>query len=1515
MRKLLILIVFLFSINFVLGADVAYILETNTPLNSKLTNILSEIGVSYDVVRDDKIATTDFSQYPLLLITEDVDRRDYLPFNEKSAIFFDERIAETVWAGADAAKTSAAKQIDVKLPNDDTFDGINIPPDGEIDVYSGSGSEMHFLRIKPRNIIVTTLAIRTNGDLPVIARSIRDINGNVVKDILLGISKPDDWNSNSELIFKNSVRWMLNDVDQDGDGWFFGEDCDDNDPTVNPGALEELDDKDQNCVNDIPILKQDIPDQSWNEDTSLSLDLSLYLADPDGDDLIYDHTTLSNIDIRVDNDLAIFIPSANWYGAESIKFTANDEEFSVESNLFDLEVIDTFDPDLFSPVVELLEPSDGFISNNDDVTLKFRATDPTDSFFECKFYSDIGGNFEPDDNVLVVASGSIHTGVARDLDDGTYNWNVECDDSENVVRAPKNKTFTVDENDPPILRSINDIEVNEGELVEIVAVADDADNDQLTYNINDNRFIKVANKFRWQTGFEDAGEYSFTVIVTDGELSDEILVSVIVNNLNREPKLLGIIPLQKVQEDNTIKLNLSNYFNDPDKDALVYTVVNSLDNLEAIIEDSIVTIMPNQNWFGNTKIKFRASDGESAVESNFVDVVITSVNDAPVLENIDNMAVNEGDLVTVIANVIDVDGDILTFSFSEPLNQNGVWQTGFEDSGEYIITVIVTDPSGLNDEETFTLIVSNINREPEFNIQIGNQNTDEDTSFDIDLDFFFSDPDGDDLIYRYENGENLIVRFNGNIMAITPKQDFNGQDSLKIIASDGSDEIKSNEFIIFVNPINDAPVFGEIRDVEVNEGEIAEIIVSGSDVDGDQITFTINDSRFVKDSNKFRWQTGFHDVGEYLFTMTITDGKLSNQKEVNVKINSFNILPKFEVFEGKSVTEDAGEQEAGIIKASDIDGGIASFEVVSGTMVDCEVNNFNSEQGSIKLFATPHNDFFGVGRCSVKVIDNDGGSSEANFNVTVENVQDSPEITQIFPDKETIEVNFNSEQIFFINSIDLDRDDLNVEWRLDNVTVSEGSNYLFNAGNEQGTYKLIVIITDGVDSDENEWIIIVGNFEPEEDKTCEELDGYICSINQTCGGIFLDASNSNLCCSVVCSDVEIPPEDDNPELTNLDKCGVGVVGDLEIEINEPDNGDDFSPLDKINIVVNVENKGDRDVDVVVEATLFDVDDNNKIEKEKIDDFEINNDEDEDVEMVIEIPNGELDEEHDYTLFIKAYEQGGENQHCTEEEIEIEVGREDHDVRIESFSMSPETLTCGGIVNTRTNVVNVGDTKEENMVVAVSVSEFGITEESGPFTLEDHDEEEGEITKNIEVTIPDGAKPGKYQVTSTTFFDDTNKEISETRTLTIGECSENGEEIVPELPDIMIDMNFEKEAGETLKVPILLENNKDDFVEYIITITDDGILETNSMNVLVPGHSAREVDINAKLKKNIVPGEHSATVTVYEEGQIAKSERIDIEIPAPEKKFKWPISLWVINILLFVIVVYFIKVLTLGVSRH
>ena len=66
--------------------------------------------------------------------------------------------------------------------------------------------------------------------------------------------------------------------------------------------------------------------------------------------------------------------------------------------------------------------------------------------------------------------------------------------------------------------------------------------------------------------------------------------------------------------------------------------------------------------------------------------------------------VNETEKLSLEPEVEDPDADILTYTFTEPLDENGEWQTTYGDAGEYTATITVSDGVTEVSEEVLIIV-------------------------------------------------------------------------------------------------------------------------------------------------------------------------------------------------------------------------------------------------------------------------------------------------------------------------------------------------------------------------------------------------------------------------------------------------------------------------------------------------------------------------------------------------------------------------------------------------------------------------------------------------------------------------------------------------------------------------------------------------------------------------------------------------------------------------------------------
>ena len=160
--------------------------------------------------------------------------------------------------------------------------------------------------------------------------------------------------------------------------------------------------------------------------------------------------------------------------------------------------------------------------------------------------------------------------------------------------------------------------------------------------------------------------------------------------------------------------------------------------------------------------------------------------------------------------------------------------------GTDIFYYIATSTSGNSNIGTIVATITPVDDEP--NTMDATATTDEDNAIDISLSAEEYDGDNIQFIVRI-NPPNGSATISGNIATYTPNQDWYGTDSFTFEAVDVSSKSILNiaTATITVNPINDAPIVNDVS-AEVNLGASVDINLDGSDVEGDNLTYSVVDS-------------------------------------------------------------------------------------------------------------------------------------------------------------------------------------------------------------------------------------------------------------------------------------------------------------------------------------------------------------------------------------------------------------------------------------------------------------------------------------------------------------------------------------------------------------------------------------------------------------------------------------------------------------------------------------------------
>jgi hypothetical protein len=279
-------------------------------------------------------------------------------------------------------------------------------------------------------------------------------------------------------------------------------------------------------------------------------------------------------------------------------------------------------------------------------------------------------------------------------DAGLYKTTVVVSDGTTEV-SKEISILIKSKNKAPVLQSIADITVKEGETVTISPIATDPDGDivKLSYS-------GWMSKSTYTSNFNDGGEHIVKVTASDGKTSVSKDVKITVKNVNRAPVLEKISDIV-TKEDDVVLVNVK--ASDPDKDKLTITYSEPLNN-----EGAWVTEIGDAGIY-NTKVT--VSDGVAEASQEFK-IIVEKLNRAPVIEKINDITANEGDTITISPVVSDPDADPVTVTYSGWMT-TGTYKTNYNDAGEHIVKVTASD--GKNEvSQDIKVTVKNLNRPPVF---------------------------------------------------------------------------------------------------------------------------------------------------------------------------------------------------------------------------------------------------------------------------------------------------------------------------------------------------------------------------------------------------------------------------------------------------------------------------------------------------------------------------------------------------------------------------------------------------------------------------------------------------------------------------------------------------------------------------------------------------------------------------------------------------------------------------------
>jgi len=569
--------------------------------------------------------------------------------------------------------------------------------------------------------------------------------------------------------------------------------------------------------------------------------------------------------------------------------------------------------------------------------------------------------------------------------------------------------------------------------------------------------------------YQDCTDYNPDFEFPSPPLEDLGTFNISITPVNDAP-VVATIPSQTFLEGETLSIELSSSDIDGDTNITYSASSSDSDNVLLSIDGSTLTISTTQNYEGLSSISVISNDGQLDSDPVAFALTVENINDAPTLDSISTPdSVNEDeDNIVIQIQPIDIDGDELSveaISSNTNLvasllnddinNQDGLYTLDFNpvdnQYGVSLITVNVSDGVEVVSQQ-FEITVNPVNDPPVVG-EIDDATLNEDESIEIAL--IATDVDEDNILFGIQSDVSSgTLSVDGAVVTYTPDLNYNGNDSFSFTASDSELTSAESTVNIQINAVNDAPVLATLDNISFDEDNTGGVTLSASDIDGDDLTYSVStgtDITATLDGTDLTFSAAADYNGSENFTISVTDGELTDSQVLTVTINAVNDAP----VAGTGITGETNEEESILINllSFDVDGDNLTYTLLSDA-----TNGSVTIEGQLATYL-PNLNYNGLDEFTFQVSDGELTDS-AVVTLQINAVNDAPVLSSVE------DISFDEDNVYslVLNAIDYDGDSLSYEvsgGNLISTSIVDNTVFFSPDDNFYGIESFVITVSDG----------------------------------------------------------------------------------------------------------------------------------------------------------------------------------------------------------------------------------------------------------------------------------------------------------------------------------------------------------------------------------------------------------------------------------------------------------------------